>query len=98
MWGKNSSQTKRKKVAIKTNVLTLMITAYIAVFLMFALMVWGTENLDATVAWDMLESPLMALLGGTLAISKDLIRDDDDPLPGKNKEAQGNQPEHDNDQ
>lgn len=97
MWGISSNSTKRKKVAIKTNVLTLMITAYVAVLGMFALMVYGTEGITATDAWDILEAPLMALLGGTLAISKDLIRDDDDSSPENNK-TKRDQPKHNDDQ
>jgi len=76
MWGSDSS---RKKVVIKTNVLILMGAAYLAVVFMFLVMVLGTENITATEAWDILEAPLMALIGGTLALSKDLIRDEDDP-------------------
>jgi len=76
MWGSNPN---RKKVVIKTNVLILMGAAYFAVVFMFLVMVFGTENMTATEAWDILESPLMALIGGTLALSKDLIRDEDNP-------------------
>ncbi len=97
MWPFNTNPN-RKKVVIKTNVLILMGAAYFAVVFMFLVMVCWTEKLTATEAWDILEAPLMALIGGTLALSKDLIRDEDNPSePEKlkkksstNDEDQGN--------
>ena len=77
------SDPNRKKVVIRTNVLTLMIVAYITIFLMFFVVAFATE-LTAESAWDILLAPLMALLGGTLAISKDLISDDQEPSTNNN--------------
>ena len=45
-----------------------------------------SKNITAKDAWNMLEAPLMALIGGTLAISKDLIAGDDKPKSGEDAE------------
>ena len=57
---------------IRLNVLLLVGAGYLTVLVMFAAMVWkGT--MKASEAYDVVKGPLMALIGGSLAISKDLI-------------------------
>ncbi len=83
-------------VIMRWNVLYLMSAAYVVLLVMFAAMAF-TKDLTAVDAWNMLEAPLMALIGGTLAISKDLIAGDDSPSEDTNnlqdKEAEANQEE-----
>ena len=67
----------RRKVVFRTNVLILMSVAYFIVFGMFYFLVNGESNMPPAEVWNILEAPLMTLIGGTLAISKDLIQDDD---------------------
>ena len=72
----SDKKPKRKKVVIRTNVLLLMGTAYTVLIGIFAILVWGTDKITADTAWEMIKMPFMALIGGTLAISKDLIADE----------------------
>ena len=65
-----------RKVVKRFNVLYLMTAAYLVLLILFMAMAF-TKDLTALDAWNMLEAPLMALIGGTLAISKDLISGDD---------------------
>lgn len=70
----------KKKIFIRKNVIILMGAAYATLILFFVVMVkWG--GVSAKEAFDSLNSALMALIGGSLAISKDLISADDDPPP-----------------
>lgn len=74
---------------IRPNVLILVGLGYIAVLIIFVAMVWKIshtsdaetlKNVIAT-AYDVVKGPLMALIGGSLAISKDLIDDPEPPSP-----------------
>ena len=56
----------------RKNVLTLVISGYIVVLVMFLLMVLKGD-MTPTGAYDLIQGALMALIGGSLAISKDLI-------------------------
>ena len=46
-------------------------------FLIFVAMMWPGE-MKPNVAYEVVKGPLMALIGGSLAIAKDLINVDDD--------------------
>ncbi|MDE0412652.1 MAG: hypothetical protein OXI37_10640 [Gammaproteobacteria bacterium] len=92
----------RKKVIIRTNILTLMLLAYTAVLIVFLVLVWCTEMSTGDV-WNCVEAPLMALIGGTLAISKDLVSPDESdpnqegnngitPSPQPNQQGSTNNP------
>ena len=59
---------------IRPNVLVLVGSGYLAILAIFIAMVWGGD-LDTPTAYDVVKGPLMALIGGSLAISKDLIDD-----------------------
>ena len=61
----------------RKNVLTLVISGYLVVLVMFLLMVLKGD-MNPTDAYDLLQGALMALIGGSLAISKDLIPLTDD--------------------
>ena len=56
---------------IRVNVLALMLFGYGLVGVMFVYMVQGGS--DPATAFESVEAPLMALVGGSLTISKDLI-------------------------
>lgn len=86
----------KTKVVMRWNVLYLMSAAYFILLVLFITIAF-TKEMTAVDARNMLEAPLMALIGGTLAISKDLITGDDQssdkntddfknppPKPGKN--------------
>ena len=60
------------KTPIRTNVLLLVGGGYFTLLVMFTVMaIWGEMGIDE--AYEVVKGPLMALLGGSLAISKDLI-------------------------
>ena len=67
---------------MRWNVLFLMGAAYL-VLTIFFVTICAHDEMTAVDAWDILQAPLMALIGGTLAISKDLIADDHDQLDPK---------------
>lgn len=50
-----------------------MLAGYVTVLLIFVFLVFGSDETDVTMAYDVVKGPLMALVGGSLAISKDLI-------------------------
>ena len=60
------------KVPYRKNVLILVGAGYSALLVVFFFMMWpgGTT---AEIAYEVVKGPLMALIGGSLAISKDLI-------------------------
>ena len=56
----------------RKNVLTLLLIAYSSIILIFIVLVFsGMEPPDA---YDKINVPFMALVGGTLTITKDLLR------------------------
>ncbi|MCY4305538.1 MAG: hypothetical protein OXC62_12310 [Aestuariivita sp.] len=79
------------KVVRRFNVLYLMTVAYVVLVILFSVLALS-DQLTASQAWDALEAPLMALIGGTLAISKDLISSDklggDNPDNFENKKSE----------
>ena len=78
-----------KRVVRRFNVLFLMTWAYVTVFAIFLTLVLATRK-TADESWEIVQAAVMALIGGTLAISKDLIQDDekDNDNPGKKKHPQ----------
>ncbi len=60
------------KIPWRKNVLTLVIAGYVTLLLIFGAMVWK-GGMTAEAAYEVVKGPLMALIGGSLAISKDLI-------------------------
>lgn len=59
------------KIPMRWNVLLLIGAGYASLMLIFvALLVLGREGSEA---YQVVKDPLMALLGGSLAISKDLV-------------------------
>ena len=70
------SKAIREKMIIRVNVITLMCVAYGTLLFLFTALIVTSDKIVAADAWNILEAPLMALIGGTLAISKDLISGD----------------------
>ena len=64
---------------IRPNVLALIGFGYGTILLIFLVLVKG--DLTATVAYDVVKGPLMALIGGSLAVAKDLVEDYAPPPP-----------------
>lgn len=71
MWRKNKEK-ETMKIPWRKNVLCLVISGYLTLLLMFGAMVWKGK-MTAEAAYEVVKGPLMALIGGSLAISKDLI-------------------------
>ena len=69
---------KIRRTPIRTNVLALMLAGYLVVLAMFLILVLWAEQLTVEEAYEIVQAPLMALIGGSLAISKDLIPLGDD--------------------
>ena len=76
---------KEKAVPWRKNVLALMLAGYGIIFFMFFGMVL-TKVANAEGAYDFIQNALMALIGGSIAISKDIIgidkKDGDDATEG----------------
>ena len=66
----------RKKLPIRINVVILVGFGYGTLLLMFGAMAWG--GITPEESYEVIKGPLMALIGGSLAISKDLL---DNPSP-----------------
>ena len=83
------------KIHWRKNVLLLVLSGYAVILVIFMAMMWP-GNITAKDAYDVLEGPLMALIGGSLALAKDLIDDpsensgdqkgDDEEVNGKDKD------------
>lgn len=71
------------KVPLRKNVLILVMSGYVSLLIIFGAMCVG--GLTAEDAYEVVKSPLMALIGGSLAISKDLI-----PLGDLGRDSSGN--------
>lgn len=84
------------KILWRKNVLTLVGMGYAATgFVFFMLVYKGGMTVDD--AYDIVNAPLMALIGGSLALAKDLVRADDELQvedDGENKKSvrQGHEP------
>ena len=61
---------------IRWNVLILVLSGYFVIGVMFLVMTLGEEKPPAE-SYEIVEAPLMALVGGSLAIAKDLLRADE---------------------
>ena len=81
------------KISWRKNVLALVGAGYLIIFFVFLMLLFkGGMNVDE--AYNIVNGPIMALIGGSLAIAKDLINADDDSVAaGKAQEVLGNQGE-----
>ena len=61
---------------IRWNVLILVLSGYLVLGGMFLVMTLGEGKAPAE-SYEIIEAPLMALVGGSLAIAKDLLRADE---------------------
>ncbi|MDE0354119.1 MAG: hypothetical protein OXK20_00440 [Deltaproteobacteria bacterium] len=72
------TQTPKKRVRPwRKNVLTLIAIGYVALLAVFFSIVWGENDggtqQTALSAYETIKEPLMALIGGSLALAKDLV-------------------------
>ena len=67
----NQKKEKKPLLPWRKNVLLLMCIAYLALILIFvAMLVAGAEPASA---YDKIGTPFVALVGGTIAVTKDLL-------------------------
>ena len=71
----------RRGIPFRKNVLILVGIGYLAVLIIFCSMAIG--DMTAETAYEVVKGPLMALIGGSLALSKDLV----DNVPGSQNEG-----------
>ena len=62
---------------IRVNIMLLVGMGYLTVGSIFASLAFG--DLSAAEAYENVQNPLMALIGGSLALAKDLVSDNPDP-------------------
>ena len=78
----------RKKLPIRINVVILVGLGYFTLLTLFTVMaIWGEMKIED--AYEVVKGPFMALIGGSLAISKDLL-DNPSPTPEKSLNAHPN--------
>ena len=88
---------------IRWNVLILVGAGYVAVLAIFLMLVVDEKGMDAAGAYEVVKGPLMALIGGSLALAKDLLREDElpdspnlvDDLKNKRSDQNHEKPEKD---
>ena len=59
------------KLPWRKNVLAVLLLAYTAIMVLFFGMILG--GVDAKMSFDLISVPFVALIGGTLAVAKDLL-------------------------
>ena len=63
---------------MRWNVLTLVFMSYVVLGVLYFAMIQGQTGTDAAAnAYEIIRDPLMVIIGGSLAIAKDLVRSDD---------------------
>ncbi len=66
----------KSQVPLRSNVLLLVGLGYVSVLAVFFLLI-SSGGLTAGQAYDAVNGPLMALVGGSIALAKDLLRSDE---------------------
>lgn len=67
----------------RINVLVLIGSGFFTIMVIFSLMVWKGSCTPSS-AYEVIESPLMALIGGSVAVAKDVLnldREESTPTP-----------------
>lgn len=73
---------------IRPNVLFLFLVSYATITFIFYILACTivppakSGQIPAALAYEYISGPLMALIGGTIAVAKDLIQDDETRTPG----------------
>ncbi len=79
---------KRNGIPWRKNVLVLVIAGYVVVILIFLSPVIEKGGMTASETCNVIERPLMALIGGSLALSKNLVDDPEtDEIPDPHKKT-----------
>ena len=73
----NPAPVKRRR--IRWNILVLVGWGYTVCALAFVGMIYSGDT--GTAAWDAIKEILSVLVGGSLALAKDVLKSDDDPTP-----------------
>lgn len=71
---------------LRGNVLILVGLGYLTITVGFVTMVYGGGS--PAEVYDTIKEPLMALIGGSLALAKDVLGADDDNTPTSSPEAE----------
>lgn len=87
--GGRGSVVTRTRRPWRKNVLWLFAFGYLSVVIVFCLLAFGPKSkLTVAEAGDLVQGPLMALVGGSIAVAKDLLqidrddaKDEPDPTP-----------------
>ncbi len=82
-----SKEKTAPKFAWRKNVLMLFLMGYALLAIIFCCLVFGA-NMTIDNAYQLIDAPVMALIGGSIAISKDLI-EGDNPSPSPPKPLKG---------
>jgi len=80
----------RRSTPWRKNVLVLVGTGYAVLVAIFFGLIW--KGATPQEGYDFIESPLMALIGGSLAIAKDLVtldKSEHNPKPPKSNDSEG---------
>lgn len=85
----------QNRIRWRKNVLSLMLLAYLSLLGIFCVLVFGGDGSSSTTetieAYNIIKDPLMALIGGTLALAKDLVPfGDEDSAESKTPENSSN--------
>lgn len=88
---RKKKEQQKVQVPVRKNVLFLVSLGYFSILVIFLTLAYKMDRGNAIIeAFDIVEGPLLALIGGSLAISKDLIpiSDSEQPL---SSETTGNE-------
>lgn len=83
----------KRAVLWRKNVLALVGAGYGTLLIVFGAMVWPGK-MTPDIAYEVVKGPLMALIGGSLAIAKDLIPLDDEDKPVLSVQSPESEPEN----
>ena len=83
------------RVQWRRNVLALVGFGYLLLLFVFLALMWGEGGMKADEAYSIINGPVMALIGGSLAIAKDLIDGDksDELADNEANKAKPSQPD-----
>ena len=78
------------KIPLRKNVLILVGAGYVLVLFVFVMLILA-GGMKVAEAYDIINGPVMALIGGSLAIAKDLINADDESAAKQSSETKDGQ-------
>ena len=79
---------------MRWNVLALVLMSYVVLGVLYFAMIKGQTGPDAAAdAYEFIRDPLMVIIGGSIAIAKDLVRSDEPAKAPDKPERQNNSDE-----